>query len=320
MGEFEFLAPIPKSVVPVRLPSRGTCYPKGSAPAEGTLTLAPMTMVEEAMFNNAKASGADIVDNILRRCIQESIELNSLLASDKFFLFMMLRAVTYGPEYTFTWTCPTMINARETCGSKHNHTVKIPDDFKVKYLADEDKEPFTVRLPDSQRDISFVLLRGYDEPEIEKYTEGIETKRKQGISVVDTTMSYRLSRQIVKVDGNSTENAPREKVMAFINSLSARDSQFLRDKITFYTPGISTDITLVCHDCGSVHEWDLPFTADFFRANNPEPDKPVEHAVRPDVLPGDVVPGDDEHGPVGTEVVLRKAPGNEGTGAGNRKA
>lgn len=301
MADFDFLDPIPKTTVPVKLPSRGLLYPKGTPMNSGQLHLTPMTMVEEAIFYNFKADG-NPVDRILKRCITETVDVNALLRSDKFFLFMMLRAVTYGAEYSFTWTCPAMKSIREACGCKNNTTVNIPGDFKMKYLSDEDEEPFVVRLPDSQKEISFRMLRGYDDPEIEKYSAKIEDDRKMGLQREDTTTAYRLSRQIVAVDGHVTKNAPEQKLLVFVLSLSARDTQFLKTQIGHYTPGINTDVTLRCSECGAVQEGDLPVTAEFFRCVDQDEGAAMGSEVRPDVLPEDVSEGDRDDGPSGAEV------------------
>lgn len=287
MGDFDFLEPIAKTVAQVRLPSRGVPYPEGAPQGGGTLTLSAMTMVEESMFANSRGDNSEVIDSILRRCIQENTEVNTLLAADKFFLFMMLRAITYGSEYTFNWTCPSMITPQEICGHKNTTTVHIPDDFKVKYLSDEDKEPFKVELPESNKEISFRLLRGTDESHIEKHTAELKARKKAGIGGPDTTTAFRLSRQILAVDGNAVKEAPPQKLLQFVMSLHSRDVQTLRDKIGFFTPGINTDVTLICSDCGAVHEWDLPFTANFFRADLPVEGSSTVDEVRSDVLPGD---------------------------------
>jgi len=287
MGDFDFLEPIPKTVVTVRLPSRGVPYPEGAPQGSGKLTLSAMTMVEESLFANFRGDNSEIIDKVLQRCIQEGTDVNSLLSADKFFLFMMLRAVTYGSEYTFNWNCPNPVSLREVCGHKNTTTVHIPDDFKVKYLSDEDKEPFKVTLPESQKEISFRLLRGMDELQIDKHSAELKARQKAGVGGADTSTAFRLARQIVAVDGNAIKDAPEQKLMSFILSLPSRDVQTFREKIGFYTPGINTDVTLVCADCGAAHEWDLPFTADFFRAKLSDTGSAVVDEVRSDVLPGD---------------------------------
>jgi hypothetical protein len=277
-------------------------------------------MIEEAMFANpSKATGMSATDRVLRKCIHDSIDLGTLLTSDKVFLFYMLRAITYGPEYTFNWTCQAP-DGKGVCGHKNRTTVRIPDDFKMKYLSDDDKEPFVVMLPESQKEVSFRLLRGYDEPEIEKYTEKLEEKRQQGLIVEDTTAAYRLSRQILTIDGKDVTKAPEEKLLRFLLSLPLRDSQFLRNKIAYYTPGINTDVHLVCESCKNREEGDLPITVDFFRIVDQDEDGPMGSEVRSDVLPGAEPRGDHEDGSPGTPLVSREVEGDEEDGDGDREA
>jgi hypothetical protein len=281
MGEFDFLTPIPKTTVSVKLPSRGVLYRDDTPARNGKITLTPMTMLEEAVFAEEGQDLGTAIDKILKRCVQENLDINTLLGSDKFFLFMMLRAVTYGPEYTFEWTCP-----KEGCDHLNVRTVKIPDDFKMKYLADEDTEPFVITLPESGKEIAFRLMRGHDEPVIKKHTALIEEKKRQGVQVLDTTNIFRLARHIIKVDGNDATQAPEDLMMNFVSSLSAKDRQFLGKQIRFYTPGLDTGVSLKCDNCGSIHDWDMPFTADFFRAVSDDDGEPVADEVRLNVLPG----------------------------------
>lgn len=281
MGEFDFLNPIPKTTVSVKLPSRGVLYRDDTPAGNGKVTLSPMTMLEESVFAEDGQDLRTAIDKVLKRCVQENLDINTLLGSDKFFLFMMLRAITYGPEYTFEWTCP-----KEDCGNTNVRTVKIPDDFKMKFLADEDTEPFKVTLPESGKDIAFRLLRGHDEPIIEKHTQEIEEKKRQGAYVVNTTNIFRLTRHITEVDGKDVREAPLDVLMNFVASLSAKDRQFLGKQIRFYTPGLDTGVSLKCEKCSGVYDWDMPFTADFFRAISDDDGEPVADEIRLNVLPG----------------------------------
>lgn len=296
MGDFDFLEPLPRTVMTVDLPSRGVVYPKGSPQAAGKITMSPMTMVEETMIlNQSGKDGGDVIDKVIQRCIQERFDINTLLAADKFFLFMMLRAITYGPEYTFEWTCPAR-DVDGVCNTKNRKTVRIPDDFMVKRLADEDVEPFELVLPDCQKKISFRLLRGFDEGAIEEYTKGLDEQRKAGISVPDTTVAYRLSRHIQAVDGKSLKEAPEDKVVRFIASLSAGDGRFLREKINYFTPGIETIVDLKCRECGTPRRVPLPISSEFFRPTPEIAGNPVGDEVRADVPSGVIPPRPDADG------------------------
>jgi hypothetical protein len=264
MGEFDFLEPIPKTSVTVKLPSRGVLYPKEHPASSGKLTLTPMTMLEESLLMSD--GGLDsAIDKILRRCVVENVDVNTLIGSDKFFLFIMLRAITYGSEYSFTWTCTKEKNGKP-CTYRNTTKVSIPDGFKVKYLADDDKEPFEFVLPDCKKTISFKLLRGTDEPRIEAYAKEIEYQKNEGIDRVNTTLAFRLICHIVAVDGKLVKGAPQDKLMAFVNSWTAKDRQALQQKINFYTPGIDTSLKVSCEKCGETHEMEMPYTVNFFRA------------------------------------------------------
>lgn len=269
MGEFDFLEPIPKTAITVKLPSKGILYPKGHPAASGKLTLTPMTMLEEALLLNEDDDFGKTMDQMLKRCIQESVDVNSLIVTDKFFLFMMLRAVTYGSDYTFEWLCRGNTNKGKPCNTRNTSTVQIPDNFMIKYLAEEDTEPFTVTLPETKRQISFRLLRGSDEPKIEKHSEEITNIKKNPnvVNKVDTTPAYRLMCHITAVDGNSVAKAPEDKLLAFVLSLPATDRQYLQNKINYYTPGISTTLTVVCKACHTATDLDMPITANFFRTS-----------------------------------------------------
>jgi hypothetical protein len=273
MGEFDFLEPIPKTAISVKLPSRGVLYPKDHPASSGKLTLTPMTMLEESLLMN-EAGLDQAVDRILKRCVTETVDVNTLIGADKFFLFIMLRAITYGSEYTFSWVCAHATGVKP-CGHTNTVKVNIPDSFRMKYLTEEDKEPFQVTLPDNGRQISFRLLRGVDEPHIEAYLKEIKQDQENGIDRVDTSLAFRLVSHIIEVDGKSVKKAPREKIMAFVNSWSAKDRQYLQQKIAFYTPGLDTLLKVKCDKCGHSHEMEMPYTVNFFRAvNSPDEGEP----------------------------------------------
>lgn len=274
MSAFDFLEPIPKTTVSIMLPSRGVLYPEGHPAAKGKLTLSPMSMIDETVFLEEGVTLAQSIDKSLRRCLQDKLDINSLLVSDKFFLFMSLRAITYGAKYTFDWLCEF-----GDCNTTNTATVDIPGDFKMKFLSDEDREPFEVLLPDSGKRLSFRLLRGNDDEAVEAHRKDIEKKKKDVLSVQDTTNLFRTCRHIVAVDGHSVAEAPEQMVMTFFASLTARDRQTFQQKIAYYTPGIDTTLTVSCAKCGHVHEMDMPFTANFFRAISEIEGEPVEDEI-----------------------------------------
>jgi len=290
MSEYNFLTPIPKTTVSVKLPSRGVLYRDDTPAGSGKVHLSPMTMIEEGFFMDDDLTFSEAVDKILKKCIQEDLDINTLLSSDKFFLFMMLRAVTYGSDYAFTWTCTLEKSRGEICGHKNSSTVKIPDDFKLKYLADTDKEPFKITLPDCQREISFRLLRGHDELLIDRFSQAEKAKKQDGVMIPNRLSVFRLARHITHVDGKAVKDAPENMLLGFVSSFSAKDRQYFQEKINFYTPGLDTGVRLTCEQCHTPQELDMPFTANFFRAVlDGDTAEPVADEVRLNVLSKDGV-------------------------------
>jgi hypothetical protein len=298
MGEFDFLEPIPKTTVSVKLPSRGVLYRDDTPAGKGKIHLSPMTMVEESYFMDDDLTFSEAFDKILKKCVQEDLDINTLLSADKFFLFMMLRAVTYGPEYAFKWTCNAEKSNGEVCRQSNTSTVKIPDDFKLKLLSDEDTEPYKILLPDCQKEISFRLLRGHDEVYIDRFSKKEEAKKQEGIRLPNRIAIFRLARHITHVDGQSVKDAPENMLINFVASFRAKDRQYFQDKIAFYTPGLDTGVEVLCERCGSVQRIDMPFTADFFRAVIEENEaEPVADEIRPNVLPEHAVQRNNESRP-----------------------
>jgi len=312
-----FLEPVPKTAVVVKLPSAGVPYNENSPEGSGKLTLNAMTMIDEsAILNPPKGvSFSQAVDRVLSKALQETVNVNGLLSADKFYLFMMLRAVTYGQEYAFTWECGKESEG-EVCGYTNKGRVNIPGDFKVKYLLPEDKEPFEVELPVTKKKIRFRLSRGQDEMEVDRYESDIKAKQKSGLMAYDTTHIFRLAKLVTHVDDNQVTTEMMDHLVQFINSLPAEDISSLRQQIEHFTPGLDTGIKEICEQCHELTSMDLPITVSFFRPDYPVRGEPAKPQVRHDVLPGDESSGSVKHGHVGTPVVPQQAKRDEGRGDG----
>ncbi len=303
----EFLAPIPKAVRSITLPSRGVLYTPNGPLAKGQVRIAPMTLVEENFITAPTAKAHDGLAKAIQKCVQESIDVNQLLAADKYFIFMMLRAITYGSDYTFNWECSTLGADRKPCNFLNRSTVHIPDEFRVKQLDDADKEPFQVRLPGCGKTLSFRLARGYDEQAIERFETKMKRDKKSNIQSTATSEAFKLALLITAIDDNEiTDDIDITQVLTWVTSLEALDVVHYRDKLDFYTPGIDTTVTLTCEECGSRHEMDLPLTHEFFRPELTNTERLMGDEVRPDVLPGTGVPGDSPDISGGTPLVLRE--------------
>ena len=65
---------------------------------------------------------------------------------------------------------------------------------------------------------------------------------------------------IVSVNGNSNMGM----LSSFIMNMPARDSRFLRRAFAAMTPNVDMTQEVVCTECGTESELEIPLTADFF--------------------------------------------------------
>lgn len=241
--------------VRVQLPSRGIFY--GDSVSEGYVNLSPMTTNEEAMVQNPTADRLALLDSLLKSCLHlEKMDFKDLLVTDRLYLFLKLREITYGPEYEARFRC-------RRCSSVVVVPLMVPDGLNQRILTPEDKEPFELALPVRKKVLGLRLLRVRDEDEVQRYTK---QRTARGVPESgDPSYVYRLSRHIVTIDG---ETVTPLAALNFCNNppLVGRDSLALRAAIEDHDCGVDMMIDVTCNRCGEVFTDMLPFTAiEFFR-------------------------------------------------------
>jgi len=234
----------------ILLPSRGKFY--GEELPDGEVTIRPMTVQEEKLLL-ARADRQKLIDRLLQKCIlSECIPMPEMLMTDKFFLLLSLRSITYGQEYTFTQAC-------RSCGEKYKHTLSLPDGLVMKVANDEDVEPFDLKLPVSGKTLSLRFLRGKDEEAIDAYGKSVgSVPKEEG----DVTYEYRLARHIVAIDGEPVEDTMEG--LNFCRVMVGGDSLAMRREIAKRETGIELSVTSVCPSCKEEVTASVPLTQDFF--------------------------------------------------------
>lgn len=237
----------------VELPSRGKFY--GDLAPEGLIELYPMTGRDEGLIANlGRDNMQEIFNVLLKRCLVTAIDPNELLSSDQFYLMLVLRANSYGTEYELTVTCPN-----EKCGHVTPRVFNIPDDLKVTYYDGAEVEPFNVTLPVSKAKVEFRLMRVKDEADILNYRK----QSKSSSPLEDPTYVYRSVKFITSING---KDMPLIDKMRWFEDLSVRDTSALRDAMDDVASGVNSTLTTECASCKKTFEFDMPFTASFFRA------------------------------------------------------
>ena len=171
----------------VTLPSRGKFY-GGKLPG-GSVTLRPIKVAEEKLLAGSGNKMA-LADKVLQRCIlSPCIPLRDMILTDKFYLLLVLRNISYGPEYQFQVKC-------STCSTQFKRSITLPEGLGLKMAVDTDMEPFDVTLPQSAKVVSLRFMRGSDEEETEAFIKGLPAaKSDEG----DPAYEFKLSRYIVRI-------------------------------------------------------------------------------------------------------------------------
>jgi len=242
----------------VEIPSHGYLYKDVTSDPDiiekGSIRIRPMTVHEEKILTTARlVRSGQALDLIFRNCIKSDIDPGELLSSDRVFIMLWLRSISYGNIYKFWLQSQDPANP-----GRFQWEVDIKN-HPIKEFTDSDiKEPFDVVLPSGYK-IVFRLPRGKDELEIIKMNN-----QPKAAQETDETIVKRLSSIIVKAYKKDGSEIPSSHYDGFINSLIAKDASAFRKAIDDIDCGIED---IVVNDPRSGYEFKttIPITEDFFR-------------------------------------------------------
>ena len=233
----------------IELPSTGKLYSKDSPLSSGKIEIKYMTAKEEDILTSQNLIKKGIViDTLLNSLIvTNGITADDLLIGDKNAVMVAARILAYGGEY------PVEIIHPDT-GEKFEHTFDLTDcQFKgLPEDVDYSENKFELTLPISKANITFKILFGKDETNINNEIKSLE---KIGQSAEVTT---RLKHVITSVNGNSEKGV----ISQFVDNMLSKESYILRDEVARINPDI--DLTQEVEIGGETTEMVIPMTVEFF--------------------------------------------------------
>lgn len=267
----------------VQLPSKGLYY-DGKVP-DGVVQVRPMNIYTEKILSTMRlAKTGQALDMIFKYCVRfpnEDFDPINLLVGDSTFLLFYLRGITFGNLYEFTIKCTD-----EDCGANQKRVFdlnQLADTIKSP-RADIGDEPFPVRLPYLSGIIGkdFIvkvrLLRRYDlttitadrkrrsaestEVKLDKITKRF--RQTQSVASLNDVIEKNLSLVIVEAMGSKD----RFKIDKLVEKLHSSDTAAIRQYLDDISPGVDTNISIVCSECGNEMKVALPITESFFRRTN----------------------------------------------------
>lgn len=240
--------------VEVSLPSLGKPYGESE-----TAFVSPMTGKEEKLlFGVTKATQfSDALDEVVKRCLTYPVAPIDLLASDYVYILYKIRENSYGDEYGFTIRC-------DSCNEQYRRVLKISE-VPIKLLPDSWKEPFEVKLPVAGNVVHLRLYRHKDDRSVADYViqqRKLFARRGIGEILGDPAHTYRLTKNIVSIDGIKDDDIPK-----FVDDMYAKDISEIRNAIADNSCGFEDLLEETCPNCGTEYEIALPFDREFFRPN-----------------------------------------------------
>ena len=229
----------------VELPSKGLLYPEDNPLSSGTIEIKYMTAKEEDILTNQSYIKKGIVlDKLLQSLIiDKKINYRDIIIGDKNALLIAARILGYGSTYEFEYD-----NERESVDLSSLENKPFSEELVTKGL-----NSFEYQLPKTEVNISFKILNGKDENNIDKELEGLKKIDKDA----SPEMSTRLKYIITAIEGDPDKKAIREFVDNF---LLAQDSRALRNYIKLVQP----DVDLTFFPEGSNNDATIPIGLNFF--------------------------------------------------------
>jgi hypothetical protein len=241
----------------LELASKGLFYEE----FDGIIQVEPWGVKEERLFASRNLDYNLQIDRLISRLTNCPIDPTNLLLIDRQHIFIYMRCLSYGGDYSFNFKC-------EDCEEKVRYDMDLEKDLDVIYADDhsittvldssEIKEPFYIKLPLSGVEIGWRLLRGKDEHAVKKYV------RRSMKSAGDERQDYiyRTALRLVEVDGS---NVDISSALQFVEGLKGKDSVTWRDHIKKISFGVEMEIEVKCRHCGYPNEMIMPLDKSFFR-------------------------------------------------------
>ncbi len=233
----------------IDLPSDGKLYPENSPLREGKLELKYMTAKEEDILTSQNLiKKGMVIEKLLDSLIlTKGVTSNDLVLGDKNAVMVAARILAYGPDYECEVTNPSTGEVSKQVFNLADCPFKKPSD-------DVKENNFEFELPISKKKVTFKVLTGKDEKNIEKELQQIA---KLG-SDVQPELTTRLRYTLTSVEGDTDIG----KINTFVQSMLSRDSLALRAEISKVSPDIELEQEIELG--GESVKVAIPMTVGFF--------------------------------------------------------
>lgn len=235
----------------VQLPSKGRFYNGEDGPSNGIVSIRPMTGEEEQILATPRfVRKGQAINMIFEKCLRENFRADNLLTTDRTYLLIYLRGISYGTNYDVEIKCPE-------CEKKFSTSVDLSSLY-VEPCPDDYGPALQDVLPTSKLPFAYRHSTGRDEQEI---TEHRDRRIKAfGDTSADDTLHYRTALLLDHIDGITS----KVELQMLLKNLPIADVNHIRGLINEPPFGVETDVEIVCPSCLQDFNIDLPLESNFF--------------------------------------------------------
>ena len=249
--------PILNFVIPtefVDLPSKGKFYPSDHPLHDvETVEIKYMTAKDTDILTSASLLKKGVaIDRMLENVlVDKNIKVNDLLIGDKNALIIGARISGFGEGYNVTVEC-------RDCATKNDEIFNLKEAQIKEFDPDtkfSDQGTFFIKLPQTEVEVECKLLTAADE----HHLLGLADKKRK-LNLPDAIITDQCKSFIVSLNGV----IERSVVDEFVESMPARDANYLRKEYEKVRPDVDTSYSFECNLCGAENDIELPFTTTFF--------------------------------------------------------
>jgi hypothetical protein len=194
-------------------------------------------------------SGGNLAYEVMLAYDLNLLRINTLdlLSGDRLHILFYLRAISYGPEYSFRTRMRDGSEQEVKTDVSKLTIVSLPDGFTEPWVAQIEGTTYELRLS-----------RGKDEQEA--IIEQMRNKKKSP-NAPNSAPTDALRRQIVSINGDTD----RDNIIKYVGRMIAKTAHALRAEIVKNAPGPQLKIDVINQETGDPEEISVSITESFFR-------------------------------------------------------
>lgn len=268
----------------VSLPSGGYPYPE-VFPTGRILVKAMTGEIERILFEGFSSNKGSKPYlkylEVIRKCcsIPPEFDPKKLLVGDLMYLLASAKSLTYSKGYEFSSTCPS-------CGEKETSLIEIPEDMMSNRYPSDYPGSYPIEL-NSGDEVVIKFITVEDEMNCDSL---VRNKISSGALTQDAYEYYLglhiLASHVVSVNEGMPESI--SETVSWLNS-NTEDKEDLEALISKLTPGIVSQVPMICDHCGHDYNHFLPISRTFFRNRGTANPRDMPRGVRIGVIGKDEV-------------------------------